>query len=213
MSAFPAIAALMCCERHEQLVTTIDGFIDVLHKQLRERRIATMAILCLCRVVGCFIRRMSPRSDAGELLRFAGGFRPWLKSSALPGVSQWRWQSQAIRPCAHFEQQGGVLTSRQRQQQPQSTCMLPVDGMAWVLYSAPPETSGLSAGRMAKWLSRGVSPVIQAMVKGALAAPEQQELVRQLCATVAQHLPEYALQGMVLELLQVDLQAGMRGQR
>ncbi len=65
MSAFPAIAALMCCERHEQLVTTIDGFIDVLHKQLRERRIATMAILCLCRVVGCFIRRMSPRSDAG----------------------------------------------------------------------------------------------------------------------------------------------------
>lgn len=67
MSAFPAIAALMCCERHEQLVTTIDGFIDVLHKQLRERRIATMAILCLCRVVGCFIRRMSPRSDAGGL--------------------------------------------------------------------------------------------------------------------------------------------------
>ncbi|KAL4434374.1 hypothetical protein ABPG75_000815 [Micractinium tetrahymenae] len=127
MSAFPAIAALMCCERHEQLVTTIDGFIDVLHKQLRERRIATMAILCLCRVVGCFIRRMSPRSDAG---------------------------------------------------------------------------------RMAKWLSRGVAPVIQAMVKGTLAAPEQQELVRQLCATVAQHLPEYALQGMVLELLQVDLQAG-----
>lgn len=63
---------------------------------------------------------------------------------------------------------------------------------------------------MAKWLSRGVAPVIQAMVKGTLAAPEQQELVRQLCATVAQHLPEYALQGMVLELLQVDLQAGKR---
>ncbi len=64
---------------------------------------------------------------------------------------------------------------------------------------------------MAKWLSRGVAPVIQAMVKGTLAAPEQQELVRQLCATVAQHLPEYALQGMVLELLQVDLQAGEKG--
>ena len=34
--------------------------------------------------------------------------------------------------------------------------------------------------------------------------------VRQLCAGVAQHLPEYVLAGMVLELLQVDLQAGER---
>lgn len=127
MSGLPAVAALMCCERHDQLVTTIDGFIDQLHKLLRERRTASMAILCLCRVVGCFLRRMSPRSDAS---------------------------------------------------------------------------------RMAKWLSRGVSPVIQAMVKGSLPAAEQQELVRQLCAGVAQHLPEHALSGMVLELLQVDLQAG-----
>ena len=61
---------------------------------------------------------------------------------------------------------------------------------------------------MAKWLSRGVSPVVQAMVRGNLAAPEQQELVRQLCAAVAPHLPEYVVVGMVLELLQVDLQAG-----
>lgn len=61
---------------------------------------------------------------------------------------------------------------------------------------------------MAKWLSRGVSPVVAAMVRGGLPTGEQQELVRQLCAAVAQHLPEYALAGMVLELLQVDLQAG-----
>ncbi len=62
---------------------------------------------------------------------------------------------------------------------------------------------------MAKWLSRGVAPVIQAAVKGALPAGEQQELVRLLCAGVAQHLPEYAVGTMVLDLLQcVDLQAG-----
>jgi hypothetical protein len=63
---------------------------------------------------------------------------------------------------------------------------------------------------MAKWLSRGVAPVIQAMMRGQLPAAEQQELVRQLCASVAQTLPEFALSGMVLELLQVDLQAGAR---
>ena len=63
---------------------------------------------------------------------------------------------------------------------------------------------------MAKWLSRGVSPVVQAMVRGSLPAAEQQELVRQLCASVAPHLPDFAITGMVLELLQVDLQAGER---
>ena len=61
---------------------------------------------------------------------------------------------------------------------------------------------------MSKWLSRGVSPAIQAMCRGSLPAAEQQELVRQLCASVAQQLPEYALIDMVLELLKVDLQAG-----
>ena len=61
---------------------------------------------------------------------------------------------------------------------------------------------------MAKWISRGVAPVVQAMVRGNLPAPEQGELVRQLCASLAGHLPEYVVGGMVLELLQVDLQAG-----
>lgn len=127
-SGFPVVAVLLCLEGHEQLVTSIDGFIDALHKLLRDRRNASMALLCLARVVACFLRRMAARSDPG---------------------------------------------------------------------------------RMAKWLSRGVSPVIQAAVRGALPAGEQQELVRQLCAGVAQHLPEYAVGGMVLELLQcVDLQAG-----
>lgn len=34
------------------------------------------------------------------------------------------------------------------------------------------------AARMSKWLGRGVKPAVQAMVKGGLPAPEQQELVR-----------------------------------
>ncbi|KAI3439023.1 hypothetical protein D9Q98_001435 [Chlorella vulgaris] len=127
MSGVPVVAVLMCLEGHDQLVTTIDGFIDQLHKLLRDRRAASMALLCLTRVVSCFLRRMAARSDAA---------------------------------------------------------------------------------RMAKWLSRGVAPVIQAMMRGQLPAAEQQELVRQLCASVAQTLPEFALSGMVLELLQVDLQAG-----
>ena len=65
MSGFPVVAVLMCIEDHAQLVLTIDGFIDQLHKLLRDRRAASMAVLCLCRVAACFIRRMAARSDAG----------------------------------------------------------------------------------------------------------------------------------------------------
>ena len=65
MSGFPVVAVLMCIEDHSQLVLTIDGFIDQLHKLLRDRRAASMAVLCLCRVAACFIRRMAARSDAG----------------------------------------------------------------------------------------------------------------------------------------------------
>lgn len=32
--------------------------------------------------------------------------------------------------------------------------------------------------------------------------------MRQLCASVAPHLPDFVLESMVLQLLQVDLQAG-----
>lgn len=65
MSGVPVVAVLMCLEGHDQLVTTIDGFIDQLHKLLRDRRAASMALLCLTRVVSCFLRRMAARSDAG----------------------------------------------------------------------------------------------------------------------------------------------------
>lgn len=126
LSGFPALAALTCIEEPQHLVNAIDSFIDQLHKQLRDKKNASMAVLCLCRCVACFLRRMSPQSD-------------------------------------------------------------------------PP--------RMSKWVARSTGLVIQAMAKGSLPAQEQPELVRQLCAIVAQHLPEYALTGMVLELLSVDLQA------
>ena len=39
------------------------------HKLLKGR-VASMALLCICRVSACFIRRMSPKSDAG-VLRFS----------------------------------------------------------------------------------------------------------------------------------------------
>jgi hypothetical protein len=67
-SGFPAVAVLLCLESREQMVGSIDGFIDALHRLLRDRRTASMALLCLARVVACFLRRMSPRSDAREWL-------------------------------------------------------------------------------------------------------------------------------------------------
>jgi hypothetical protein len=176
MSGLPVVAVLMCIEDHSQLVRTIDGFIDQLQKLLRDRRAASMAVLCLCRVAACFIRRMAARSDAGG----------WPKSDG--------WQAKAVTVHAPL-----LPTGQANVHLALHCCPCPL-----VLHLV----LRCTAARMAKWLSRGVSPVVQAMVRGNLPAPEQQELVRQLCASVAPHLPEYAITGMVLELLQVDLQAG-----
>ena len=59
------VAVLLCIEEHEQMVHVIDTYIDALHKALKDRRAAAMALLCLTRVVAGFLRRMALRSDAG----------------------------------------------------------------------------------------------------------------------------------------------------
>lgn len=81
MSGFPVVAALMCVEDHSQLITNIDGFIDQLHRLLRDRRAASMALLCIARVAAAFIRRMSPKSDAGAG-RGACMYRTWRVGAA-----------------------------------------------------------------------------------------------------------------------------------
>jgi hypothetical protein len=58
--------------------------------------------------------------------------------------------------------------------------------------------------QLVRWVSRAVLPAVQAMAKGFLSAPEHQELMRQLCMVVAQSLPDYAINSMVLELLTLD---------
>lgn len=120
--AFPAIAALTCLEEHVQLPQAMDAFVELLHRQLKDKKAASMAMLCLARCVSCYLRRMAERQDGVHLT---------------------------------------------------------------------------------KWVARSVGPVVQGMVRGALLAPEQQELARALVATVAQHLPEYAISDMLLELLHV----------
>lgn len=57
MSGYPLVAALMCVEGHDALISNIDGFIDTLHKLLRVRCSAAPGwLLCrwraACRAVG-----------------------------------------------------------------------------------------------------------------------------------------------------------------
>ena len=90
MSGFPVVAVLMCVEDHKQLVANIDSFIDQLLKLLRDRRAASMAILCLCRVVGCFLRRMG---GGGGRVRGGGrglGCGAGCRLGSAPGS---RWQA------------------------------------------------------------------------------------------------------------------------
>ena len=71
---------------------------------LRDRRAASMAILCLCRVVGCFIRRMSPKSDAGK---GCAGLCVASLSGAEQGKCGGAWHRAAIRVCAYADAAAG----------------------------------------------------------------------------------------------------------
>jgi len=122
-AGLPAVTALTCLEEERALVGSIDSLVELLHRHLRDKKLASMALLCLVRCVSCFLRRLGGRGDS-EMVR--------------------------------------------------------------------------------KWVARSAGPAVQAMAKGLLLAPEQMELIRQLCTVVAWRLPGHAIQGMVLELLAAD---------
>ncbi|KAH7623253.1 hypothetical protein Ndes2526B_g01675 [Nannochloris sp. 'desiccata'] len=122
-SGLPAVAVLTCLQEESALVASIDSFVELLHKQLKDKKNANMALLCLVRCVSCFLRRLRDRSDTE---------------------------------------------------------------------------------RLTKWVARSVGPAVQGVAKGHLIAPEQVELMRQLCTVVAFTLPDYGIRGMILELLATD---------
>ena len=74
MAAYPAITMLTCVEDEGVLMTTIDGLIETLNRQVREKNRATcsMGLLCLTRAVSCFLRRVGARSDPERLASWVG---------------------------------------------------------------------------------------------------------------------------------------------
>lgn len=76
-SAFPLLAALVCAEGDATFVGVVDGFVDHLHKQLRDRKNASLAILCLTRCVHCYCRRVRPVSTEAALAK-------WVARASLP---------------------------------------------------------------------------------------------------------------------------------
>jgi len=74
MAAYPAITVLTCVEDESVLMTTIDGLIETLNRQVREKNRATcsMGLLCLARAISCFLRRVGPRSDQERLASWVG---------------------------------------------------------------------------------------------------------------------------------------------
>lgn len=67
ISAFPLATALACAESDAQCVAAIDTTVDLLHRQLREKKNASMAILCLNRLVHCYARRVRPRLNDRQI--------------------------------------------------------------------------------------------------------------------------------------------------
>ena len=78
-AGLPAVAVLTCLQEESALVASIDSLVEVLHKQLKDKRNASMALLCLVRCVSCFLRRLRDRSDLERLTK-------WVARSVSPAV-------------------------------------------------------------------------------------------------------------------------------
>lgn len=79
-AAYPLLVTLSCAESDSHCASAIDSFIEHLHKQLREKRNASMAIMCLTRCVHCYARRVRP------YLKDQQSFSKWLSRVAMPVV-------------------------------------------------------------------------------------------------------------------------------
>jgi len=78
-AGLPAVAVLTCIQEENALVASIDSFVELLHKQLKDKKNASMALVCLVRCVSCFLRRLRDRSDTERLTK-------WVARSVSPAV-------------------------------------------------------------------------------------------------------------------------------
>jgi hypothetical protein len=123
MAGYPVLSALICIDDENSLVNTIDVLVDSLNKHMRDKKMCSMALLCLTRCVSCFLRRLGGRSD--------------------------------------------------------------------------PE-------RLSKWVARSTHLAINSTIKGSFVSPDQILVMRYLCISIAAVLPEYAIQGVILEMMKLD---------
>jgi len=78
-AGYPLVTILTCIEEEGTLISSIDSLIECLHKQLRDRKNASMALLCISRLVSSFLTRLSGRSDPDRLSK-------WVARSTQPAI-------------------------------------------------------------------------------------------------------------------------------
>lgn len=71
-AGYPLVTILTCIEEEGTLISSIDSLIECLHKQLRDKKNSSMALLCISRLVSSFLTRLSGRSDPDRLSKWVG---------------------------------------------------------------------------------------------------------------------------------------------
>lgn len=127
-AGLPAITVLTCLLRREDFLSEIDQLIDILHRNLKDKKNVSVVLLCIVRCVKCFYFRMGRKGS--------------LENS--------------------------------------------------------------DAAFMVRWTHKVTSPIVQSALKGQLSTFEQLDLLRKLVTVVTNHLPEYGVRNIILELLAID---------
>lgn len=85
MAGYPLLTALICIDDENSLVNTIDVLVDNLNKHMKDKKLSSMALLCLTRCVSCFLRRLGGRSDPERLAKWVARSTQLAVTSAFKG--------------------------------------------------------------------------------------------------------------------------------
>ena len=104
-AGYPLLTVLTCLEADKQMLTNLDPLVELMQRQIKDRKNAVLAVLCISRCVLAYVLRFSQRAEQGQVERWVsralgltfqafgkgilGGVEVQVRWLQMPGPREW----------------------------------------------------------------------------------------------------------------------------
>lgn len=99
-AGLPAVTALTCLTINDNFLTEMDQMIEILHRQLRDKKNVSVVLLCITRAVQCFYHRMYGHDSSSQRSNVDVAFIT-------------RWTEKVVQPIVHATSRGQLTSPEQ----------------------------------------------------------------------------------------------------